>query len=389
MKFTRTLALIVGATLIISACSRDSDEAELAVKENTNPLLAYVPADTAYVFADLEPIPKDITDAYVTRFQPVLDVMSEQIEEFQSEYAAGEFEDNEMARFAKTVLDELGGDLSSENLEKFGISLQAHHAIYGMGIFPVIRFELSEEQELRNTIGRIEAEMGYELPEKNFNGTSYWRIAEDDFPLGLYVAIFDQQLALTVFPVNAESNLLASFLGQELPEQSMADDNTLAIMNNKKNYSDYGSGILDLQKLSSELLDEDSPTRTWLGPKWSHHMTSLDDVCIAEIKSMVAKAPRMTTGVTRITANEIALRYDLEIEASLATGLAGLVSNTPVAAEGDFLLSASLAIQVGRLRNFVLEKANNIIAAPYQCEMLHELNDNATELERIVSASRR
>jgi hypothetical protein len=160
----------------------------------------------------------------------------------------------------------------------------------------------------------------------------------------------------------------------------MADENTLAIMNKNKNYSGYGSGILDIQKLSNEILDESSPTRTYLGPELNHHMTSLDDVCVAEIKSMVAKAPRMTTGVTRITANEIALRYDLEFESSLATGLAALVSDTPVATEGDFLLSASLAIQVGRLRNFVLEKANNIIATPYQCEMLHELNDNAMEL---------
>ncbi len=68
------------------------------------------------------------------------------------------------------VLDELGGNLSTESLNRLGISLQAHHAIYATGVFPVIRLELSDAQELRNAIARIEAKMGYQLPVKNLNG---------------------------------------------------------------------------------------------------------------------------------------------------------------------------------------------------------------------------
>ena len=151
MKFTRTLALIVIAALFFTACSKESDETVAAVKENTNPLLAYAPADTAYVFADLEPTPEEITSAYVERFQPVLDLMSEQVDEFQQNYHAGNLEGNELARLAMAFLDELGGDLSTENLEKLGISLQAHHAIYATGVFPVARlvpvglFDLPEQ----------------------------------------------------------------------------------------------------------------------------------------------------------------------------------------------------------------------------------------------------
>ena len=74
------------------------------------------------------------------------------------------------------------------------------------------------------------------------------------------------------------------------------------------------------------------------------------------------------------------MRYELEMENSLASGLAALVSDTPVAEDGDHLLSASLALQVGKLRNFVLEKVNAIVASPYQCEELQELNQNAAEL---------
>lgn len=376
MKFTRTLVLITTAALLVTACNRD----DATVKENTNPLLAYAPADTAYVFANLEPTPKELTDAYVARFQPVLDVLSEQLTGFQTDYAAGNYQDNQMAKLATAVLDEMGGSLSSDNLENVGITMQAYHAFYAVGVFPVIRLGLSDEQKLRTAISNVEAKMSFEIPVKDLNGTSYWRVAEDGMPVGVYIAILEQHLAIGIFPVSAEDSLLASFLGQEMPAQSMASTNALAIMNSEKGYTGYGSGIIDLQKIAGEMLSPESATHSFLGPDMNFDTSSLDAVCIAEARAMVAKAPRMTAGTTILTANEIGMRYELEIESSLANSLAALVSDTPVAEDGDQLLSGSLALRIGKLRNFVLEKATAIAASPYQCEMLQGLNQGAAEL---------
>ena len=171
MKLTRTFALIISASLMVTACSKEADDTTENLKENTNPLLSHVPVDTPYVFADMEPVPVEITDVYVERFQPVLDVMSEHVEKFKSGYRAGEFQDNQVAHLGMAVLDELGGDLSAENLENLGVSLQAHHAVYGTGIFPVVRIGLMDEQKLRDAIARIEVKMGAELPVKNFKNT--------------------------------------------------------------------------------------------------------------------------------------------------------------------------------------------------------------------------
>ncbi len=380
MKLTRILALIAGTTLLLSACNQDSAEVVATVQENTNPLLAHVPADTAYVFADLEPIPEEITDAYVSRFQPVLDVMTKQVARFQADYDAGNYEDNKIAVLATAMLEELGSSLSSDGLGNLGISMQAHHAFYAMGVFPVIRVSLNDAEKFRAAIGRIEAKMGFEMPVETLNGTNYWRVSENGMPVGVYIAILDQQLAISVFPVAAEDKLLAAFLGQDMPSQSMASTNALAIMNSKKGYTGYGSGMLDLQKLADELLNPDSATHSYLGPEMNFDIASLDAVCVAEATAMIAKAPRMTAGTTSISANEIAFRYELEIENSLAAGLAALVSNTPAAAESSKLFSASLAIQVGKLRSFVLEKATALAASPYQCAELQQLNQGATEL---------
>ena len=380
MKFIRILALIVSASLIFTACSKEPDEAAVSVSSNANPLLAYVPTDTAYVFADIEPVPAEITDVYVTRFQPVMDVMSNHIEQFKAGYQAGEFQDNQIAQLGMAVLEELGGDLSTENLENLGVSLQAHHAIYGTGIFPVIRLGLGDEQKLRDAIARIEVKMGFELPVRDLNGTSYWRISEDEMPVAIYIAIFDQQLAFSVFPVASEDSLLAAFLGQDMPADSMASSNALGTMNRDKGYTGYGSGFLDIQKLADEIINPNSNTRSFLSPEMTAKLGTLDAVCVAEIESMIARTPRMTAGTTSLTASEIAVRYDLEIENSLASGLAALVSNTPSAIDGNFLLSASLAVKVGKLRSFVLEKATAIFENPYQCAKLQKFNEQAGQL---------
>lgn len=380
MNFTRTLALIFAGLLLVTACKSETDEPAAVIAENSNPLLAYVPADTAYVFAALEPSPKEIIDAYVSRFQPVLDSIAEITQQFQSEYASGEFEDNDGARLAAAVLDELGGSVSEESLAGIGISLQAHHVLYATGIFPVMRIELTDETALRDAITRIEAKMGFEIPVRELNGSRYWQVSDDDMPIGLYVAIIEKQLVMSMFPVTAEATLLPALLGQVKPAASIASSNALAALNQEKGYSSYGSGYIDFQTLTDEVFIPQSNTRSYLDPEMISRLDSFDAVCVAELQSMVAKTPRMSAGTTRLTANEIGIRYELEIESSIASGLAALVTDTPVAVQGEGLLSASLALQIGKLRNFVLEKASAIVASPYQCEMLQKLNENAGQL---------
>lgn len=380
MKLSRTLLLVLSSALFLTACNKEAEETVATVKENANPLLAYVPADTAYVYADLEPVPDAVSDAYVARFQPVLDILTTQINEFQAEYQAGDYEGKQAAKLSSALLDELGGDLSEESLNRIGISTKAHFAFYAKGIFPVIRLGLSDAEALRAAIGRIETKMGFQLPVRELGGASYWRLAEDDSPVGIYIAIDDQQLVMSVFPSAAEDSLLPALLGQQMPAQSLATNHFLGVMNKAKGYTGYGSGYLDLQIFADEILDPGSFSRSMLGNDLNQRLDSIDTVCVDELKSIIAQAPRMTAGITRLTANEIAMRYDLEIEPSLAAGLAALVSNVPAAMPGDYLLSASLALKVGKLREFVLEKATAVTTNPYQCEALQGINDQAVKL---------
>jgi len=382
MKLNRTLILLTGLTLFLSACNKDEDEAVSVISvADGNPLLAYVPADTPYVAADLETIPQDISDAYLTRFQPVLDTLNEQRAEFKQDYESGELGDDASFKLGNAILDELNGEVSEENFARLGLSLQAHRVMYGMGMFPVMRVELSDADALRAAVERIEAKMGVSMPQSELNGKPYWMITDEDAKGGaIYIAILDNQLAVSAFPISAEADLLTAFLGESMPAKSIASSNALGIMNQGKGYTNYGSGYADLQMIADQVLDTNSFTRSHIANSTDIETSSFDAVCIAEFKSIVAKAPRMTVGMTTLKDDEMVLRYDLEVENKLAAGLAALVSNTPVAEEGDHLFSASLAIQVGKLRNFLIEKAKEVVASPYQCDELQNLNEGAMKL---------
>lgn len=382
MKLNRNLLLLAGLALFLTACDKSKDEAvSLTSKAHSNPLLAYVPADTPYVAADLEAIPKDISDAWLQRFQPVLDTTNEQLAKFRNDYANGVYEADVTAKLANAIADELNGEVSEESFAKLGLSLQAHHVIYGMGMFPVMRLELTDADALRAAVERIETKMGVAMPQNEFNGKVYWKFTDENAKgAGIYIVILENQLALSVFPTTAEAELLPAFLGETMPADSIASSNSLGNMNRDKGYSNFGSGYADLQKITDQILDSNSFTRTHLGANLEFDTSRYDEVCITEFKSIVARAPRITAGMTTLKKDEMAVRYDLELQSTLASGLAALVSNTPVAEEGDHLLSASLAIRVGKLRTFMLEKANSLMAAPYQCEYLQHLNNGAQKL---------
>ena len=73
-----------------------------------------------------------------------------------------------------------------------------------------------------------------------------------DEPVGIYVSIFADHLAMSIFPPLAETELLPAFLGLEMPADSNAATR-LAELNAEHSYTSYGSGILDLDRFVAKI----------------------------------------------------------------------------------------------------------------------------------------
>lgn len=374
MKFLRIPALLAASALLVVSCSKQDETVVEAA--DTNPLLAYVPADTPYVFANLETTPPEVVEAFIARFEPFFETAQAALDDIQIEVNSKDSSEAEsFLALSAALMNELDGNLNRKGFESLGFSMESYQVVYGNGAFPVFRIGLSDASALRAAVGRVETSSGQQIPEFELNGTSYWRLSHDGDEGGIYIAILADHVAISGFPVPMEASVLPGFLGQAMPETSIADSGALAELSREKGFSHFGSGYIDFQKLATEFLDPNSRTVSYLQAFTGYDPADIDPVCVAEARTIIAAAPRFVAGTTELTADAIGIRYQIEIQPTLAQALTTLVSEVPVASSDPTrLLATSLGINIGTLREFLLEKATELAASPFQCPKLAELN---------------
>jgi hypothetical protein len=388
-------ALATFLAVALAACgqSENADTVQSAGEDAgqaVNQLLAYVPADTPYVAANLEPVPEDVIDRFLERLQPALDEAQSQLSRVLADLEAGQSanpddgngEADRFLRLQLAILRELDGKLSRPGIESLGLDIRSLKVLYGMGAFPVFRTGLSDPAALRATVLRVLDNAGIQAPEQELRGKPYWLISDEDdgdVPMGLYVSIQEDHLAISVFPTGAQTGLLTSFLGIEKPAKSDAGER-LARLNQAQGYTPYGSAYLDLHRMADQFFDPESPLARLMAEEGGHDSSSFPQECVSEIHGIIDNAPLMTAGTTELTPSVIAYQYRIETPDSLAKELMELVAEIPVAnALSKRILEFSFGMRFGPVRDFLREKAAAIVDNPYRCEHLLELNDQANE----------
>jgi hypothetical protein len=382
MIYMRLILVTLVSLLTLGACNRHEDSNEGASGSAGNPLLAYVPTDSPYLFANLEPVPDEVIDTYLIRVQPLLDSMQSQLGSARAELESAQTVNSADAatRFTHSLLTELDGKLSRDGLESMGFDLQASRVLYGMGAFPAVRVSLADSQLLRETVMRVIDHAGITVPEQEFQGVPYWRFSNEGHgheSAGLYVSIFKDHLAISLIPSLAEAELLPAFLGLEMPTASDAGAR-LQTLNKTNDYSDYGSGMVDFRNLADEFMTPETPAGRIMAASGEFDPATLSPQCKTEFHEILDHMPRMTMGIRELNTSAVAIGYRFETPSTLGQQLMGLVSKIPAAnALTDRILEFSFGMRFGPVRDFVREKANAISADPYQCEHLLELNRNA------------
>lgn len=376
IRLTTTLL----ALMFIAGCGNNDEASGTSNGSSSNELLSFVPADTPYVVANLEPVPEAVIDSFLARLQPVLDTMQTELSEARTELESQE--DHPGSLLVQALLTEFDGKLSRPGLESLGFDLNSRRVLYGMGAFPVIRVGLSDAQVFRDSIMRVMDNAELTAPELEFQGVSYWRLTEDHddgVSPGIYISIFDDHLALSMFPVMAETELLPAFLGLELPADSSAQAR-LEKLNQAHGYTGYGSGILDVRKLADQFMSTDTIAGRAMAASGGFDPATLSQECVTEIHGIIDHAPRMTVGVRELSETVFTAQYRLETPSTLARRLIGLVSRIPAADQtSDRILELAFGMRFGPVRDFLREKVTAIVSDPYQCEYLVDLNDGASD----------
>ena len=398
--------LVLAALLCVSACGDKVDR---------DAPLAFVPADTPWLFANIEPVPESIRARYEQQMQAAWPVMlgmfdgaladieraaaiaeaggaGDEAVESAADGADGNGEAaadsagiatdpqqavedlaarTDVARVLKAVLAELRTLDTPAKWREVGLSPEARMAIYGIGLLPVMRAELSDPAAFRALVARLEAGIGRTLGTADIAGQAVWTFGSDE--VGGMMAIQGTHLVLALMPGKADATLQRRVLGLDRPAVSIADSGALADFNQARGYLPHGSGWIDTRRIVA-LVGVDEGVATIARAAGAEPPT-LDATCRAEFDAIAAKAPRLSFGYTALDGQRMAMHSRIDLEPALAQALVALETRTPGGMTSDALFDFGIALPVLGLRDFFLAQADAVAKAPFQCRHLTGLND--------------
>ncbi len=110
----------------------------------------------------------------------------------------------------------------------------------------------------------------------------------------------------------------------------------------------------------------------------------LSPACKTEITAMIAKAPRMVGGSKKLTNDTINGSFVWEMDSALAADFATLAGRIPQG-NPDATMAMGMSFDLASAKNLASKYIDQIINQPYACELLVQVNQQATELQAKLS----
>ncbi len=376
-KLARTGILTLAAAVALAACGKKTD--------NDAPI-AFVPADTPYVIAALEPIPdataKQLMAQAQSMWSAAFPIIDQSFEQITTSLAAGDDEspDAKLAaekglRVLKAILDEVRDRDTAEKWKEIGFGTQVRSAVYGVGALPVLRMEIVDPDALRALVARVEQKSGTKLDTARIGDQDVWTFGSAH-ALGL-AAIEGKHFVMTVVPAKADEALKRRVLGLDRPAKSLADTDALAAFNKQRGYLPYASGWVDTRKLFHALIDD--PAIAQFAADADKPIEKPDATCRAEIDAALAKAPLFALGYTKFDTARATMHMRLDLDPALAKSLAAVPDALPGKRSDDALIDMAFSLPVLRGRDFLVAQAGAIAGSPFRCKELAELNESMAQ----------
>lgn len=372
---TKVFAVFAISTLMVAGCGKDEE----TVADDT--LLKYVPADTPYVFASLEPLPDDIMDELEPMIDRVLvsyrSVLEEVIVAKEAELTE-EQRTSEDTQKVKAVVEGLSTLLSVEGMREAGIARDSLMAFYGNGLLPVMRIELSDGALFEAAIARLEQQGGDQMLVADFEGQSYRYFDAEE--LRILIAVVEDQAVFAMVPAAFDDAQTGRALGLTLPDSSITDSTVLQDIISKYDYTNHVVGFVDVAAIAERFVGEPSGLDVDLMALLEVDDTELSNVCKEEIRDVAGVVPRMVAGYTGISAKRFDSSVVFELRDDIATGLQALPAVVPgLGGDHGGLMSFGMSLDVKEARSFMEARLDAMEADPFECEHFADLQGGVAQ----------
>ena len=375
---TRYLAMGL-ASILLAACSHKDKDAPLA----------FVPADTPYVVANLDVLDDGTRQALLAQANAQLPSQLAQMDAAADRLAE---KDPDGARLLRALRAEFNGKTVEGFAQSAGLDLKGYSAFYGLGLAPVMRFQLSDPAAFEAFIGRLETAYGKKLEVATEGKQSYRKYVSVESGTELILATVDKQAVAALLPANPPQALLREALGLDRPQKNMQDDGHLADVAKARGYKDWLVGELDLTRALPLALGGKDPLAEAVRKAHAQAESAktgepvanqllVPPACGSEAARIAARVPSISFGYTGLDAKHQDGRVDIALADDISKAFAGLKVELPGLGDtGTAPFDLSLALPVSALRTFWLAQAEAVSAKPFTCPALTDLNEGFAKL---------
>lgn len=375
---TRYLAMGL-ASVMLAACSHKDKDAPLA----------FVPADTPYVVANLDIMDDSTRKALLAEADAQLPSQLAQIDAAADRLAE---KDPDSARLLRALRAEFNGKTVEGFAKSTGLDLKGYSAFYGLGLAPVMRFQLSDPAAFEAFIGRLETAYGKKLAVATEGKQTYRKYVSAESGTELILATVDKQGVAALLPANPPQALLREALGLDRPQKSMQDDGRLADLAKAKGYKKWLVGELDLTRalplalggkdaLAESVRKAHAEAESAKTGEPVANQLQTSPACSTEAARIAARMPSISFGYTKLDAKHQDARIDIALADDISKAFSELKVDLPgLGSAGTAPFDLSLALPVSNLRTFWLAQADAVAAKPFTCPALTYLNEGFAKL---------
>jgi len=379
----RNIAVFGFCALLIAGCGRDeadtsspgepASDASTASADASNMLFNRIDADTAWLMANLETIPDDLSEKLWAPLQSMADLNRENYNTVADEL--------DEAPVAAAILREFARIDSREAFAERGLAPNGHWAIHAVSLSPFVHWELSDPEAFRATLDRIAEDAETELSWRQVEDVEVlWAEMED---VGLALSYDDHFATVAIVPDNAA--LLRRVANLDQPATAL-DAKDLERFANDRGYTPYASGYMEFGRIVDQLLDGDDAMMAAARESSPLGEIAGNDACRAELDALVGLFPRATLGYTDIRSDFMAFDMTIEADAAFAERMQ-VIADTPVNLDRDDagVFELGMALNIVGARDFAREIVAGWVETPPQCELFENIRENAEDWQMALN----
>ncbi|MCP3851659.1 MAG: hypothetical protein GY694_15670 [Gammaproteobacteria bacterium] len=361
--------------------------------EQKNPLLRYVPEQTLFFSGNTQRF--NLNDYPFFAISHSFDTT---LSEPEREALGVEF----------VFLYELYQDLEA-TLFQGNAKLQSHYgfteeiamAFYTIGVTPVIKFTIEDEQAFLNVLLEAEKKSGFKHQEAVYENKHYWSYPFDP-QLQLIVAIQKtdrHEKVATIALLNNASNEKQKQLvfGMTLPDKSVEDK--VKTIEKENQYLPLLVSFIDFREVLGSLFYSGTPSdknswTEWLGDNNQVIEAFQASNCELDVMNLAHQMPQIVTGYKKYQTQDKTISVDFEALLELKNQnfktelehFRGFIPNYIRNGAENNLLAFGLGANFSQLSPFFVYVSKTLRESTFQCEQLKEIQKNVAEMNPLMLA---